>query len=433
MKKKLATQGRRSLAFTIMLLMLLSTIALSPATASITVSAAGPTSGQNMDEYRVIAYVTQWSWPGTDDPMVDNDATTTVDPMRVTHINYAFGHIVQSQGTGTSYTNGNQNSAQFPGTVDVPDPDKLRALVALKAQNPKLKVLLSIGGWGMDGFCPIVHDATKRAAFVNSCLEICKTYGLDGIDMDYEYPGTSADSYDRLSCSHDVNGSGVTESGQDSPPGAADGNDYVELMKAFRNNAEYGYNYLLTIASGIGYDWAVASATPQYPNYLDFINIMTYDIYGEWRNHSEFNANLYGSGSLSSDTEEGGGKVLSYDLTCNRIALRGYPRDIMNIGIPLYGRERYYRRSTAAPARNLNNVTPLPASLGDNSWMTFNQIMSLYDANASTESKVLKDVIGFTDIATDPNLNKTTVQIGKGGVVTTVGGYTRAQVAETEL
>ena len=289
------------------------------------------------DDYRVIAYVTQWNWPGTDDPMVEGDAVANVDVSTVTHINYAFGHIVNAQ--GSNYSNG------FTGAVDVPDPDKLRALVKLKEKNPDLKVLLSVGGWGMDGFCPIVNDAKLRQNFVKSCTEIMKEFGLDGIDLDYEYPGTSADKYDKLVCPH-----ALSEGGADERNGHNDGDMYLELFKDFRNYEEFGWDHLLTIASGVGYDWMVSVPTGDIPNYLDFINIMCYDLYGDWTDHSDFNANLYPTAN----------NPLSYDVVCNRLAYRGYPRDIMNIGLPIYGRDRKMGK-------------------GDASWLTYDQIMDLVD------------------------------------------------------
>lgn len=346
--KKTIRTGRKGLAFIMCVLMMLSTLVFAAPTSASAAYTADPAP----ENYRVIAYVTQWHWPGTDDPMVEGDAVADIDVSKITHINYAFGHTVNAQSTDKT-ENGYKNG--FTGCVDVPDPDKLRALVKLKEQNPDLKILLSVGGWGMDGFCPIVHDETMKMNFVKSCTEIMKTYGLDGIDIDYEYPGTSADVYDPLVCPHAASNSGAVEGNKD-----PDGEYGLALFKAFREYEEFGWNHLLTIASGIGWDWMVSVPTGDFPNYLDFINIMCYDLYGEWQDHSEFNANLY------PDTNN----PLSYDVVCNRIAYRGYPRDIMNIGIPIYGRDRKFRTAAAGAGT---------AGLGDNSWLTYDQIADLLD------------------------------------------------------
>ncbi|MDR1563968.1 MAG: hypothetical protein LBS74_03315 [Oscillospiraceae bacterium] len=350
---------RKAAALIAMLSLMVTLLVFPAAPLSASADATNPTSGEKMKEYRVIAYVTQWDWPGTDDPMIENDAVSDVDVSKVTHINYAFGHIVNAQ-NDTTYSSG------FTGAVDVPDPDKLRALVKLKEQKPSLKVLLSVGGWGMDGFCPIVNDATKRQNFVKSCVEIMKEYGLDGIDLDYEYPGTSADEYDRLVCPHSSTADyGVTEAN-----GHIDGDAYLTLFENFRANPEFGWDHLLTIASGIGYDWMVACPISDYANILDFVNIMCYDIFGNWEGASNYNANL--------KTPTGATAPYSYELVCQRLNLRGTPKDIMNIGIPIYGRDRAFKPSTTS------KTGTDAIGLGDASWFTYDQIQDLYDASNGT-------------------------------------------------
>lgn len=65
----------------------------------------------------------------------------------------------------------------------------IRALVALKKQHPRLKVLLSLGGWGGCEPCSQVFSTAEgRAAFALSVKELTSEYGTDGIDLDWEYP-----------------------------------------------------------------------------------------------------------------------------------------------------------------------------------------------------------------------------------------------------
>ncbi len=69
-------------------------------------------------DHVVVAYVTSWT-------------DVMPDPARITHINYAFGHVNRT----------------FDG-VRIDNEDRLRALTDLKTGSKELKVCLSIGGWG---------------------------------------------------------------------------------------------------------------------------------------------------------------------------------------------------------------------------------------------------------------------------------------------
>ena len=69
------------------------------------------------------------------------------DPSLMTHINYAFGHVADS----------------FDSLI-ISRPERLDQIVALKAKNPKLKVLISVGGWGSGNFSEMAADSTLSPA-----------------------------------------------------------------------------------------------------------------------------------------------------------------------------------------------------------------------------------------------------------------------------
>lgn len=67
----------------------------------------------------------------------------------------------------------------------------LKAIFKLKQQHRHLKVLLSIGGWTYSpSFHPVVVNPHARHTFVQSAVRLLEDYGLDGLDVDYEYPST---------------------------------------------------------------------------------------------------------------------------------------------------------------------------------------------------------------------------------------------------
>ena len=68
----------------------------------------------------------------------------------------------------------------------------LHLLPRLRAWNPEMKIVLSVGGWGADGFSHMAMTEDGRRKFARSCLDAVEKYNLDGIDIDWEYPCSDA-------------------------------------------------------------------------------------------------------------------------------------------------------------------------------------------------------------------------------------------------
>ena len=105
--------------------------------------------------------------------------TDRINAKKLTYINYAFVNIRNNR----AFLN-----RQATDTVN------LKNLVLLKKQNPALKILISIGGWSWSGkFSDAVLTDSARAGFAASAAEIVSRFNLDGVDIDWEYPGISGD------------------------------------------------------------------------------------------------------------------------------------------------------------------------------------------------------------------------------------------------
>lgn len=107
--------------------------------------------------------------------------------------------------------------------------------------------------------------AASRSKFARSCVEFAQKYGFDGVDLDWEYP---------------VSG-GLT--GNIVRP--VDKENYVLLLKEIRQQLDTagildGKTYLLTVATGAGTERIADMDLPGMANYLDWINVMTYDFHG---------------------------------------------------------------------------------------------------------------------------------------------------------
>lgn len=135
---------------------------------------AGPALAMNAAASRVVAYLPTWYGGSLDSIRYD----------KLTHINYAFLEPTTSGGlTGISMSGDT----------------RLTSLVQ-KAHAAGVKVLVSVGGWtGSDdsSFEPMAASSTARAAFVSNLVTFVGNYGLDGVDIDWEFPesGTEAASY----------------------------------------------------------------------------------------------------------------------------------------------------------------------------------------------------------------------------------------------
>jgi chitinase len=206
--------------------------------------------------------------------------STLPDPKILTHINYAFGHI--------------ENDFE---TLKVEKEARLKLVVALKKQNPNLKVLLSVGGWEAGNFSEMAADEKHRKQFCKNCLTAVTKYMLDGIDIDWEYPTSSA--------------AGISSSPEDTK-------NFTLLMKELRETL--GKDRLLTMASASNAKYVDFKDAIQYMN---FVNVMTYDM-GDPPKH---NGALYKSSMASESCDESVAKHFAAGVPYNKIVL----------GIPFYG------------------------------------------------------------------------------------------------
>jgi GH18 family chitinase len=197
-------------------------------------------------------------------------------------------------------------------------------LQALKAKYPKLKTMISIGGWTLSApLYSISRDAQKRADFAKSSVYVMVKYGFDGIDVDWEYPGGGG-----------LDGSGVAST--------SDGANYNLLLKAIRDEmnrqtAIDGKKYYLSIA-GPGGDQNIANFDPKAVSQIaDWINIMTYDFHGGWDSYTGINApmvNIDPSAGRANWSVQGATQTYLNGLN----GKGGVPAAQLVLGVPFYGR-----------------------------------------------------------------------------------------------
>jgi chitinase len=212
---------------------------------------------QNSDEgasLKVIGYVAGWK----------NIDVSSIDPFAFTHINYAFANVVDGIVT--------EGEGRY-----IQDSVNLAALNSLKSVNPDLKILISIGGWTWSkGFSDAVLTADGRKKLTDSAIKYLLRHQLDGLDFDWEYPGIPGDN---------------------NPYRAEDRENFLEMLRSVREGLDslgslQGKYFLQTIASGGFKEYVDANDLGEAQQYLDFINIMTYDFTGVWASQTGHHTNL---------------------------------------------------------------------------------------------------------------------------------------------
>jgi len=197
--------------------------------------------------------------------------------------------------------------------------DSYRRFVALKDSNPEFVPMLSIGGWnaGSKKFSQMAADPAKRQIFLDSIIPFVKKYGFEGIDMDWEYPG-SRDTID--------------EDG--------DKENFSELCKMMAELL-HEHDLLFTAALSPGKNTIEnAYDIPEISKHLDYLNVMTYDYHGWWENNSHpftgHNAPLYGR--EEEEMEDSPGYMFSVFDTLKIWLDAGAPPEKTLMGFAQYGR-----------------------------------------------------------------------------------------------
>ncbi|KAI0821069.1 glycoside hydrolase family 18 protein [Irpex lacteus] len=258
-----------------------------------------------------------------------NFQPTDVNPGPLSHILYAFADISPDTGVISLTDLYADQQKLFPGDNSKEPGNNLygclKQFYKMKLANRNLKITLSVGGGtnSSNGHFNFVTDATKRATFVSSALQLIEDNGLDGLDLDYEYPSTTAQ------------GQGFADlvtslrSALDSYA-ASKGDSVPYVITAAVSAKAYAQKYL---------------NVPQMDKALSFWNIMAYDYSGSWTSYVDNQANLYGGAKSGVSTDKAVQWFLTNGATASKIV----------IGIPEYGRSF---EKTAGIGQPYNGVGP---------------------------------------------------------------------------
>lgn len=238
-------------------------------------------------KYNLIAYFS-----------ADSASLFNHDYSRITHIIYSFGHV---------------NSEGNFGVSRGKDLAALNGLTLLKQKYPHLKLMVALGGWGGCELCSnVFNDPAKTKRFALSVRDFLKTYRLDGFDFDWEYP--------------------VVEGFPGHQYLPEDKDNFTKAVKLLRKTLPNGK--IISFAAG-GYvdylqraiDWKTIEP------YIDFVNLMSYDLVGGYATVTGHQTPLYSP----SEKEQSADRAIRYldeiKFPLNKVIIGGtfYTRSWINV------------------------------------------------------------------------------------------------------
>jgi chitinase len=216
---------------------------------------------------------------------------------KLTRINYAFADL-----QGGRIVNGFAN-----------DDKNLATLVALKQKNPSLTVLISAGGWGRSGgFSDIALTRQSRAVFIASVADYVSRHDLDGLDIDWEYPG-------------------IREVKNNFRP--EDRQNYTLLLRELRQSfnkleKQLHRRLYLTVAAGAFSNFLAHTEMNKVARIVDTVNLMAYDYYDSDDATTGHHAPLF--------TNPADPKRISVDRSVREFEQAGVPASKIVLGVPFY-------------------------------------------------------------------------------------------------
>jgi chitinase len=223
-----------------------------------------------------------------------------IDARKLTRVNFAFADIRDGRMV-TGYSADDQNMA---------------ALVGLKKENPDLTVLVSVGGWLWSGrFSDMALSKKSRKVFIDSAVDFIAQRNLDGLDIDWEYPGMAG------------------------APGHVfrpeDKHNFTVLLKDLRERFDKEQKKLhrqlyLTIATGASTSFLANTEMKKVQKYVDTVNLMSYDYYVP----GTFEFTGHHAPLFSNPLDP---KKISADRSVREFMAAGVPPNKLVLGVPFYG------------------------------------------------------------------------------------------------
>jgi len=248
------------------------------------------------------------------------------DAEKIDQINYSFALIENCQATGSHW-------------------QSIQTVSAYLRRNPHITGVMAVGGWGADGFSQACTTEEGRKTLADSILTLMDEHGFTGVDIDWEYPGSSA--------------AGIASS-------EADIENWYELLALLREGldertAATGRYHMLSVALGAGEEQLKAVDGNRLDKLVDQAVVMAYDLCGFDR-QTGHHAGLY----PESTRKQSGAHAI------NSLIASGMPAKKLLLGIPAYG--RMWRQVIGG-----GNGLHQRAGTAGNKWLPYAEMQQLED------------------------------------------------------
>lgn len=185
------------------------------------------------------------------------------------------------------------------------------SLKRIRNIHPEIRILLSVGGWGADGFSQAAMTEAGREKMGKSAAALTVKYDLDGIDIDWEYPGSSL--------------AGIQSCYEDKK-------NFTLLLKKIRESLDViDSEKMLTIAAGGDTYFTMQTDMEEVARYVDYVQLMTYDLQGGFQRVTGHHAALYPGRNNLIDS--------CVDKAVRVFGEAGLPEDKMVVGVPFHSRK----------------------------------------------------------------------------------------------
>ncbi|AMC34696.1 glycoside hydrolase family 18 protein [Janthinobacterium sp. B9-8] len=266
---------------------------------------------------QVVAYIRTWPIGSTpkDMDMGRRWRASDIQGNQLTTLNLSFGLI--RNGTEVYIKDLEPQPNSDKTATIAPFANMWDEVAKLQSQYPHLKVNVSIGGWGADGFSQMARTPETRKQFIANVIKLIDEHKLAGIDYDWEYPV-----------------------GPDWLPIAKDPSDkenYPKLLeetKAALNQygAKTGKQYQLSVAVPAAAWFLQNIDVIRVAKSVDYMKVMAYDFAGSWSKKTSHHTNLYQN---KADPEGGG---WSADQAMSLYLNAGVKPEKLLMGSAFYGR-----------------------------------------------------------------------------------------------